>query len=133
MCADLMNPGTFYPQQSSPKSFIITEKLLEDFYCSEYYRHGWGQRYLNFPHLMPWWFLSHPHAHLCIHLPTLSLCCMFFFAGHQCKGFQSLNHCVLRGLDLTTFGSREKHLNLLSHGGVLISWIWEHFIRNKML
>ena len=34
---------------------------------------------------------------------------------YNCKGFQS----VARWLDLTTLGSRTKHLNLLSHGGVL--------------
>ena len=50
------------------------------------------------------------------------------------KGFQSgkafkqmaanvLKHAALR--------FREKYLNLLSHGGVLILHIWEHFIRNR--
>ena len=36
------------------------------------------------------------------------------------------------GLELATAEFREKHLNLLSHGGVLVSKIREHFIRNSI-
>ena len=35
------------------------------------------------------------------------------------------------GLEIGTPGLREKNLNLQSHGGDLISGIWELFFRNK--
>ena len=37
------------------------------------------------------------------------------------KVSKAFHKCVARWLDLMTLGSREKHLNLISHGGVLVS------------
>ena len=45
---------------------------------------------------------------------------------------KALEQMATSGLELATAGFREKHLKLLSHRGVLVSEIREHFIRNRV-
>ena len=102
-----------------------------------YYRHACGQRYSNAKasqrfQLAPPDYMMLPCTSTSMHPLANSVITSGTVRVTSVKFSKVFYQMATSGLELTTPGSTEKHLNLLSHGGVLISSIQKHFIRNKV-
>ena len=106
------SPPTPPPQQIS---------CLEDFFCFGYYRHGWGQKYSNRTpsqrfQLAPPDYMMLP----CTSTSMYPLANSDITSGSLVLKFNNFfKQRIASRRELATLGYREKHPNLLSHGGVL--------------